>query len=285
MEKALEYLNLCPLCQSQEIKFLGLVKYNSNQDFSGEKLGMNFNPGLFGCKKCLSKFVSPRLSKSYARQLYSESLATRWIPENSEELEDIDSLFLNYTPSGFKNFFLKNIVKVKNKDKQVLDVGCFRGRLLDIFKYYNFKTFGFDLNEDAIKQIGNRHKVFFGDIENISQFKTKFDIITAFDIIEHLYDIEKFWRNIFGNLKKDGLCLILTGNPNALGARVMKNKWWYFRYPEHIIFPSAEYYRSLEKEYNCSVEKIFYVHHRQKYRLPITDHFLISIKKYKSIQQ
>lgn len=275
----LETLDACPLCKNKNIKSLGKISLNAQQEYSGKKLSTDYTSHLYTCKECHSKFVSPRLSELYARQLYAESPATRWVPENKRELEDIDSLFFDYTPSGFKRFFLEEIAQDNNRGKKILDAGCFRGKLLDIFKHYNFDTFGLDLNEDAIKQIGDRHSVLSGDIESADKFALKFNIIMAFDVIEHLYDIEKFWKSIFNNLKEKGLCLILTGNPNALGAKVMRNKWWYFQYPEHIIFPSKKYYKSVAGKYGLKSCRFFKVHHRSAYKIPVTDHYLIVMKK------
>ena len=280
-KEKLQDLNSCPLCGSNKFISMGKINYNKDQKFSGAKLGFDFHANLCGCRECFSKFVSPRIEESHARRLYSDSSATRWIRSINKEKDesDLNDIFQNYTPSGFREIFKKHIVGKFVERSNVLDIGCFNGELLDIFKFYNFKTFGVDLNRQAVSNSSERHEVIFGDISKAANFNEKFDIITIFDVIEHIYDMESFLDLVFHLLNKKGICLILTGNPNALGALLMRNKWWYFKYPEHVVFPSIKYFRLLKKKFGFEIESFYKCHHRSNYKLPITDHQLIILRK------
>jgi FkbM family methyltransferase len=275
----LQNLNACPICGGFEINMLGEISQTAEKDFSGEKLGINYVSNLYSCDVCSSKFVSPRISEEYANMLYADSPATRWVAENKKQEDSIDELFVHYAPVGFKEIFRKHFLKDNNAKVKILDVGCFNGKLLDIFKYYGFQTYGLDINRDAINKIGNKHKVIVGDTNLITDFNTQFDFITAFDIVEHMYNLDRFWKNIFNNLKKDGVFLLLTGNPDAEGVISEKNKWWYFQFPEHIIFPSMKYFESLQQKFNCKIEAIYHLNHRLPLDDSKPDHLLILIRK------
>jgi hypothetical protein len=43
-------------------------------------------------------------------------------------------------------------------------------------------------------------------------------------------------------LTESGKLILLTGNKDSLSAKLSKNKWWYLKYPEHIVFPSKKYF-------------------------------------------
>lgn len=264
----IEKINECPFCNNDKFKTLGELHYGKKQAYSGLKIEGDFRSNLYKCKKCCSFFVSPRLSRDFSKNLYFDSPATRWINAEDVDEKDLDILFKKYAPAGFKNIFEKYFSK--NKGGIILDVGCFQGKLLDIFKAYGYETYGVDLNSDAIQKITSRHNALCGEIEEAKKFNKKFDVITVFDLVEHLYDIDNFWKNISDLLKNDGTVVILTGNPESIGAKIFKNEWWYFKYPEHIIFPSKNYYKSIGIKYNLSIKDIFNVYHRAAYVRNIT---------------
>lgn len=70
-------------------------------------------------------------------------------------------------------------------------------------------------------------------------------MITAFDLVEHLYDVSSFLSECRNKLNKNGLVIILTGNFSCFSSRLTGPEWWYVRYPEHIVFPSKHYFYSL----------------------------------------
>ena len=52
----------------------------------------------------------------------------------------------------------------------------------------------------------------------------KFDIITAFDVIEHVLDPLNFLRKLKKKLKKNGIIFVYTPNIDSLGFAYQKEK-------------------------------------------------------------
>ena len=102
--------------------------------------------------------------------------------------------------------------------KKILDDGCAIGLFLK--NNYNINSMGIDISEYAVKNaIINNPKKRFKILDlNILPFnsKEKFDVITMFDIIEHLYSYIEVRDIIEKNLKKDGFIVITTPNANSV---------------------------------------------------------------------
>lgn len=110
-------------------------------------------------------------------------------------------------------FFWRKIIKrmLKLKEKgSLLDIGCAYGYFLK-YASKHFKVKGIDISKHAIKiakkEIGKENALLHDVMEKLP-FKKKFDLITAFDVIEHLPNQEKALKNIKNVLKKDGYLLI-----------------------------------------------------------------------------
>lgn len=72
-----------------------------------------------------------------------------------------------------------------------------------------------------------------------------YDIVTMFDILEHLYNPEVAFENLRSLLRKGGLAFIETGNSTSFWPRrIGIHHWWYVRLLEHHVFWSR---RSLEQ--------------------------------------
>ena len=71
-----------------------------------------------------------------------------------------------------------------------------------------------------------------------------YDVVTLFDVLEHLYEPRTAFENLRSLLRKDGLAFIETGNSVSFWPRrVGIDQWWYARLLEHHVFwsrPSLE---------------------------------------------
>ena len=80
--------------------------------------------------------------------------------------------------------------------------------------------------------------------ESVAAVTGSFDIVFAFDLVEHLYDLPSFLASTLELLKERGRLVILTGDNSSIVARRYRHEWWYLRYPEHILFPSSKSWRN-----------------------------------------
>ena len=219
--------NTCPLCKSLEISKVDSFSYAQPTYFSSTEIVLSNQPELWKCKFCDSSFVQNIIPEEMAKSLYCQGDSDqRW---KSEAFSDSKSMPL-----------IKILQSIFQKNLKVLDIGCNTGELLDLAKLQGCQTFGIEYSESSHRVLKEKGHIILADIRNINH---KFDIITSFDVIEHIYDVPDFLNTCYEQLVTGGHLILFTGNTMCLTAKLLKEKWWYIRLPEHIVFPSVSYFK------------------------------------------
>jgi len=216
----------CPLCASADIYCVGKIEYVQPVIFSTNEVELNLVPELWECHNCTSWFAQNIFSAEQAKDLYSMGDAgKRWSREPFELQKHSNILDVLGSVSG-------NGIKL-------LDVGCNTGELLDFTKGRGCLTSGVEFSSSSRKVLCEKGHQAYASMKDVNE---QFDVITAFDLVEHLYDISKFFSECGRLLNDNGKLIILTGNISSISARLCKDNWWYLKYPEHIVFPSRKFY-------------------------------------------
>jgi 2-polyprenyl-3-methyl-5-hydroxy-6-metoxy-1,4-benzoquinol methylase/FtsZ-binding cell division protein ZapB len=111
-------------------------------------------------------------------------------------------------------YFASQFIK---KDTMLLDVGCGIGYGTKILAKQASLVTAFDISQEAIEHA----KKYYSDsninfvVENAENFvfNQKFELVTCFELIEHVTQQEKVLQNIFASLKEDGILVISTPRP------------------------------------------------------------------------
>ena len=137
-----------------------------------------------------------------------------------------------------------------NCNFSALDIGVGSGYFLYSFKlaFPDSNIIGLEYdhrNIDVAKMnTSNKIDIHQGNAENFS-FEEKFNLITSFQVIEHLYDPKSMLENIKNHLTDDGIAIITTPNLDGNGASIMKKNWSGYR-EDHVNL----------KGFNCWVNAI-----------------------------
>lgn len=95
-----------------------------------------------------------------------------------------------------------------------LDLGCGNGFLTKKISNFFKETHGYDVSESGIniakKNSDYKVKYFQTDINLTNIQKNFYDFVTLIEVIEHIYDPEKFLRLIKSKMKPGGKILIST---------------------------------------------------------------------------
>lgn len=94
----------------------------------------------------------------------------------------------------------------KKRRSILLDIGCGYGRFLKAAEK-DFETYGIDPSEFAINRAGKYAVNTKFEVATISSYepRIKFDVIAAFDVLEHVPDVEKSVLKIKSWLKPKGI--------------------------------------------------------------------------------
>lgn len=126
---------------------------------------------------------------------------------------------LNRNKNWFYGWFnsLENEYTFKaGNGKKVLEIGCAIGAAADILGERGFNVLATDISSFAInknKKLLPHIKFENMDIENVNNFKNKYDLIYAFEVIEHLGNPEAAFKNIYKLLKSKGSIILSTPYP------------------------------------------------------------------------
>lgn len=121
--------------------------------------------------------------------------------------------------------------KIPGKGR-ILDIGAGTGDFLVEAKLKGWKVNGIEPNEKARSQALLKNIKLAPDTSN---FKSeKFDVITMWHVLEHVYDLKSQIIEVEHLLKKDGLLVIAVPNFKSYDAQYYKEHWAAFDVPRHL---------------------------------------------------
>jgi 2-polyprenyl-3-methyl-5-hydroxy-6-metoxy-1,4-benzoquinol methylase len=135
---------------------------------------------LHECKDCGFQYFSPVL------------------PGNSAFYANLQSQIADYYPALCPAFARTLTFADQAKVKEVFDLGCGSGSFLDLAKAQGLKTFGLDLNTQAVAGCQERgHEVVNATAEAyaVDNPDKQFPLVTAFEVMEHVPDPAAFFRD------------------------------------------------------------------------------------------
>jgi len=234
-EKYIENVN-CPHC------------YNEHH-YNEFKLN-GFNHVM--CKNCDSVYVNPRLKDKYIDKLYTDSYYSEMFTKSMIPFFEKRKKLLG------QNKYNQILDYSLNKGS-VLDIGCGVGELIDVFKDNGWDSDVVELNPAAIewleKKGHNVNKVHFEDFNT----EKKYDLVMAWNVIEHVLDPKKFVKKAFELLKPGGLFVSEVPHGNSLlidyCRKTNKDPLRILQGEQHIMLYSKKAYEELHVK--AGFKKIF----------------------------
>ncbi len=124
---------------------------------------------------------------------------------------------------------------------RLLDVGCSSGLVLNRMRHYgDWELTGVELNEAVAQQARQQFNldVFAGQLAEAAFPDAHFDVVTLWDVLEHLHDPRAALQEIRRILKPGGIVIIRTPQLESLDGWLFGNYWIGLDAPRHLyIFP------------------------------------------------
>lgn len=171
--------------------------------------------------------------------------------------------------AGDKHTILHNmkkyltVIKKYKKNGTLLDLGCALGFLIELVEKNGFSAVGVDVSEYAVglaKKLVGEEKVILGRVEELETIlnnqREHFDVVTMFDLIEHLENPKRVLQQISKILSANGLLVIQTGDAGSNWAKLMGKNWHFFAPPQHFFFYSQKNLTELLKQAGFKVIKV-----------------------------
>ena len=177
----------------------------------------NIESNLYSCLKChtlFRKYFLPPFT-DYSSKYFVEDYKNQYGKTYEEDSKNLTALAKRR---------LEKIKKLKPSGK-VLDIGSAMGFFLNEAREYGYETEGIEISEYASSYCRDTLKL---NVHNCSlldfEYKEKeYDIITAWYVIEHIYNFENILERIIYSLKDDGILAFATPNGYGLSGRFNKN--------------------------------------------------------------
>jgi len=182
----------------------------------------------------------------YANSEYSDGLYKEYLDAN-----DLKYATFEYRFSKVLGAFAKQ--NRSGISPRILDVGCSNGRFIEVAVRNGIDAWGLELSENAIAAAApeTRKRIYQGDANTIESLGIeKFNIITAFDLVEHLFDPIGFLNNLHKIVTKDGMIVITTPDASSLFRIVMGKHWPMLQPFQHTILLSRKAFKILLQETN-----------------------------------
>lgn len=239
---------------------------NNNQIFCNLCEGKNFDSipnRVFGnkllrCRNCGLVFIYPRFPLEDLKKFYNKS----YFKNNNSHLYGYQD-YLKDKPNIIKTS-KKRIAKIQKLYPQkgkILDLGCAVGFFLEVTQEDGWESYGVEISDYASniakKAIGT--KIYQGPFLGQDFPEKYFDVITAWDYIEHTLDPKAELAKISYLLKDDGLFVFCTPDIESLPAKIAKGKWMGFKDIEHLYYFSGRTIQRLIRESGLEIIKKEYI--------------------------
>ena len=187
---------------------------------NARRLGVKNELDILSCLECDTLYTpySPWYSSSYFYVTHYEHEGLSVPPFVRTRLEEITSKFAPYRQTN-----------------RLLDIGCGAGLLLEAARKNGWNGHGLDVAPKSVEHVRELgFEVFQGELLEAAFPSEHFDVITASELLEHLFEPKLLVKEVARLLRPGGLFWATTPHARGLSARVLGLKWRCIWPPEHL---------------------------------------------------
>lgn len=133
--------------------------------------------------------------------------------------------------------FRKEALAPYKQSGTLLDLGCSSGSFLASMGSERWKLYGIEMSAESARKAEELSgaQVFVGEILDAPFPHESFDVITCFDVLEHLYEPRQVMAHVAEWLKPGGIFYVLVPNVDSAEGRVFGSYWHGLELPRHLF--------------------------------------------------
>ena len=167
------------------------------------------------CRACRLRFVSPRERASGIWQTYRHIVDPLY-------LENLDSRRLSFARG------LRQLERLRKPPGRLLDVGCSVGVFLGLCRDGGWQVEGVEASEWSSEQARSAGLEVHNDLfEQVELPESAYDVITFWDVLEHVPSPQAALVKAHRLLKPGGMLVVSTPNIRSISARLLRRRWWF----------------------------------------------------------
>lgn len=217
----------CYLCSQNDLKIIRT------------KLRHDISRNVLKCQACGIVYLEPKGSD--LKEYYQQDYRKLYAPVIGKESSSAE-IFNIYFP--YQKARINEIKHILNPMMKALDVGCSAGHFLYALKEHVQECVGIEFNKKDAEFVNQKLgiKTYTEPIQNTDIPLEYFDLITAYQVLEHIDDPVGFLTTVYKYLKPDGVLCVEVPNIQDTLISVYNNEpyadFW-FREP-HIFYFSPK---------------------------------------------
>ncbi len=222
------------------------------------------------CKYYISKnkfyFKSPiKISEQYeirvcpeCKHLFTNPLPSVQVLDYFYNSDSFSSHLLNSNQNEYikkENVSKWELIRKFKSSGLLLDIGCGVGNFISLGKNYNFEVAGIE-GSNKLADYGKNTlglNITETSLENCPEDFIKADVITLWDVLEHIKSPKRAIDKLKKFLKPDGIIIVGVPNANSLDASIFGPHWIGFWVPLHLHHFSPKILRGIFKEQNTII--------------------------------
>ncbi len=193
--------------------------------------------GVVRCPSCGLVFISPRLRPEALQRLYDDVgyFEGGVYGEAARQPRRFDPAMALQRTWTAGRLALLDRVRGRAAGGRLLEVGAGYGHFLDAARAAGWDTRGVELSRTGARHAveGLGLDVFCGQLA-AAPLTPGFEVLCAWDTVEHVPDPLDFWRTARSLVADDGVVLFSTPYVSSLPARLLGTRWWTLKPAEHI---------------------------------------------------
>ncbi|MEK7494914.1 MAG: class I SAM-dependent methyltransferase [Patescibacteria group bacterium] len=247
MEKPQDFETIpCPLCTATtfDVIYPGSFPAEISQEFLTEIYRSSSDQTLFEqvvrCKECHLVYLNPRLNPDLIINSYAEGEDKAFIEQ--------DSMRIRTFKTALKDLAKRHQLVLSGKTK-VLDIGCAGGAFLRAARDLRLTVTGIEPSRWLGEYARTKHglDVRSGTLSDYTFPEASFDLVTLWDVIEHIPNPKIELQHIHRLLAPQGLLVVNYPDFGSLVAKFLGKKWP-FLLSVHLIYYTPETIRKQLEE-------------------------------------